>query len=201
MIMKNWMLSNSAKCPCGSLSDRHWLILSLALTSSNTKCHEDKNGLSGTQPSRKHPWQWCLKWVLSNFNGCNCSVMATWFLVVSNWFNFEVCRIVTNTDEESLYVGLPAAARYASHFLTIVLQPREIFCPAPDKISFSTAATGLWSVPFITSFPFWAGGIYRLRIWARGHQKPLISIEDHGSASNHLSLKYVMARLGSSPFS
>ena len=56
---------------------------------------------------------------------------------------------VTNTDEESLSGGLPAAVRFASHILT-----KEIFCPAPDKIYFSAAATGLCSVPFITSFPF-----------------------------------------------
>ena len=100
----------------------------------------------------------------------DCSVMAIWFLVVSNWLNFEVCR-TSYKHRWGVTLCSPAAAKFASHFLPTIFQPSEIFCPAPGQSSFSAACTGLWSVPFITSFPFWAGGIYRMRIWARGHKK------------------------------
>ena len=131
---------------------------------------------------------------------CSHRYPSIWFLVASNWFNFEVCR-TSYKHRWRVTLCCPAAARSTSHFLPIVFQPREIFCPAPDKISFSAAATGLWSVPFITSFPFWVGGICGMR-----EEKPLISIEDHPSANSngghfHLSLKCVMGRLESSLFS
>ena len=143
--------------------------------------------------------------VLRNFNGLNCSSMAIWFLVASNWFNFEVCR-TSYKHRWGVTLCSPAAARFASHFLPIVFQPRAIFCPAPHKISFFAAATGVWSFPFITSFPFWARGIYRMRTWATGHKKPPISNwrsskrEQYGRHF-HLSFKCVMERLISSLFS
>ena len=131
--------------------------------------------------------------------------MAILFLVASNWFNFEVCR-TSYKHRWGVTLCSPAAARFALHFLPIVFQPREIFCPAPDKISFSAAATGLWSIPFITSFPFWVGGICGMRIWARGHKKGsdihwISSKREQYGGHFHLSLKSVMGRLGSSLFS
>ena len=128
----------------------------------------------------------------------------SWLRIDSIW---KFVEPVTNTHEESLSVGLAVGLRFASRFLPIVFQTREIFCPAPDKTSFFAAITGLWSVPFITSFSFRAGGIYRLRTWARGHKKPSSDIHWRSSKRKqygghfHWSLNCMMGRLGSSHFS
>ena len=115
--------------------------------------------------------------VLRNFNGCNCSVMAIWFFVASNWFNFEVCR-TSYKHRWGVTLCSPAAAKFALHFLPIVFQPREVFCPAPDKISFSAASPS--SLPFLFELEEFAEWEFE----PEGTKKALISIEYHPSANN-----------------
>lgn len=91
---------------------------------------------------------------------------------------------VTNTDEESISVGLPAAARLAWHFLPIVFQPREIFCPAPDKFLFPLppldCEASHSSLPFLFELEEFTDWEFE----PEGTKKLLISIEDHRSANN-----------------